>query len=223
MRSVRIAVLVAGAVAAGGGEGSAALAAQGGTGPRLTLGGGATGVRVQSLAPTGILSELTGTAFGSTGGVALGRVALELGYWQGRVAPRPAGPPARDLIEAMALLGVRPAGWLVVRAGVQVRSYVTPAGTERWVFWQVRVRTEQVIVAPAIRVHGELWRAVSAQVNAPQPFDRGQGGEVGLSVRPPRLPLWARLSYGIDDAKLGGGARRETVDQLSLTVGIGGR
>lgn len=220
MRRARIGGLTLLAMAVG----SVALAAQG---PRLTFAVGATGVRVQSLAPTGAVSELSGTTLGGSGGVALGRLALDIGYWQGRVAPVGAGggvgPPARDYTEGTVLLGVQPVGWLRVRGGVQARTYVTPAGTERWLFWQLRVRAEEMIIEPAIRVHGEVWRAISSEVNAPQPLDRGHGGEVGLTVRPPRWPLWARLTYGIDDAKLGGGVRRETVDQLSLTMGFGGR
>lgn len=226
MRRARIVGLTLLAMAAG----SVALAAQGGGGgPRWTFAAGATGVRVQSLAPTGVISELSGTTLGGSGGVALGRLALDIGYWQGRVAPEGAAggagvrPPARDYTEGTVLLGVQPVGWLRVRGGVQARTYVTPAGTERWVFWQVRVRAEQMILEPAVRVHGELWRAISTEVNAPQPLDRGQGGEVGLTVRLPRWPLSARLTYGIDDAKLGGGVRRETVDQLSLTIGFGVR
>jgi len=184
---------------------------------RLSLAGGASAARVQSLAPTGVMTEYTGTVLGGTGQLAVGPVALELGYWQGSLTP------ARDVVEARALVGVRVGGWLVLRGGPHVRSYVTRAGTERWVLWQVRVRTEQALVGPGVRVHAEGWRTVAGEVNAPQAFDRAQGGEVGLTLRPARGPFWVRLAYGLDDAKLGGAVRRETVELLSLGVGIGGR
>jgi len=130
VRRARIAGLTLLAMAVG----SVALTAQG---PRLSFAVGATGVRVQSLAPTGVVSELSGTTLGASGGIALGRVALDIGYWQGRVAPVGTGgagvrPPARDYTEGTVLLGVQPSGWLRVRASVQARTYVTPAGTERW-------------------------------------------------------------------------------------------
>lgn len=194
-------------------------------GPHFRLDARGTSVRVQSLAPTGILSELRGTAFGGDGAWLLGRVALEIGYWQGHLTPRAAGggPPPRSITEGVALLGIHPVPSVLIGGGVQARSYRTPAGVERWVFWQVRARTEQMLVDPAIRVHLELWRAIKADVNAQQPFDRGQGGEVGFTVLAPRSLLWGRVAYSIDDAKLGAGARRETVDALTITIGIGRR
>lgn len=189
----------------------------------FTLGAGATDLRVQSRAATGVTSELTGIAVGGEGELALGPVALEVGYRQGPVEADAAGAVRRDVIEGRALLAVRAVGWFAVKAGPQVRSYVTTAGTERWVFWQARVRVEHTIVEPSVRGYVEVWRALSTEVNAPQPVERGYGGEVGLTVRVARGPLWVRLVYGIDDARLSGSARRETVEALALTVGFGGR
>ncbi len=193
------------------------------TGHPFTLGVGATSVRVQSRAVTGVASELTGVAFGGDGRLALGPLALEVGYRQGPVESDAAGVVGRDMVEGRALLAVRAVGWFAVKAGPQVRSYVTAAGTERWVFWQARVRVERTIVEPSVRGYVEVWRAFSTEVNVPQPVERGYGGEVGLTIRVARGPLWLRLAYGIDDTRLTGSARRETVEALALTVGVGGR
>lgn len=193
------------------------------TGSWFTLGAGATGIRLQSRLATGASSELTGVAFGGEGGLALGPVALEVGYWQGRLDPDAAGTPSQDVIDGRALLSLRAVGWLAVKGGAEARSYVTTAGTERWVFWQLRVRAERVIVEPSVLGYVEVWRALSTEVNAPQPVERGQGGEVGLTVRRVLGPLWVRLAYGIDDARLSGSARRETVEAVALSVGLGGR
>lgn len=190
--------------------------------PDVSLAAGVNPVRVVSTAAAGTRSELTGVLVGGEGSVFFGPVGLEVGYWQGEIASTSANAPSRDLIRGRVLIGVRAVPWLVVSGGAQARSHVSPAGTDRWIFWHARLRMQQEIAGPRVLGHLELWRALAADVSAGQAFDHGQGGEVGLILRPLGA-LWVRLAYGIEDATFRGNARRETVEVFSVAVGVGGR
>ena len=183
----------------------------------------AAGLSIVSTRVRGV-DQLTGTVVGGQGAVALGRLELALGYVQGKIGPEGASAPGQDLVEGVALLGVRPAPWLRLAVGPHARSYTLSGGTElRWVFWELRARVSGAFVGSAGRGYVELWRAVSASVNAPEPFDHAQGGEAGMVVHLARAPLELRLGYRIDHAVLGGGTRLETVDGVVIGVGLSRR
>ncbi|PYO28887.1 MAG: hypothetical protein DMD73_04055 [Gemmatimonadetes bacterium] len=183
----------------------------------------AAGLSIVSTRVRGV-DQLTGTVVGGQGDVALGRLELALGYVQGKIGPEGASAPGQDLVEGVALLGVRPAPWLRLAVGPHARSYTLTGGTElRWVFWELRARVSGAFVGSAGRGYVELWRAVSASVNAPEPFDHAQGGEAGMVVHLARAPLELRLGYRIDHAVLGGGTRLETVDGVVIGVGLSRR
>jgi len=183
----------------------------------------AAGLAIVSTRVRGV-DQLTGTVVGGQGDVALGRLELALGYVQGKIGPEGASAPGQDLVEGVALLGVRPAAWLRLAVGPHARSYTLTGGTElRWVFWELRARVSGAFVGSAGRGYVELWRALSASVNAPEPFDHAQGGEAGMVVHLARAPLELRLGYRIDHAVLGGGTRLETVDGVVIGVGLSGR
>jgi len=183
----------------------------------------AAGLSIVSTRVRGV-DQLTGTVVGGQGDVALGRLELALGYVQGKIGPEGASAPGQDLVEGVALLGVRPAPWLRLAVGPHARSYTLSGGTElRWVFWELRARVSGAFVGSAGRGYVELWRAVSASVNAPEPFDHAQGGEAGMVVHLARAPLELRLGYRIDHAVLGGGTRLETVDGVVIGVGLSRR
>src|SRR2546430_3927824 len=152
-----------------------------------TLVAGATPCGAQGLVPAAGLSivstrvrgtdQLTGTVVGGQGSVALGRLELTRGYVQGKIGPEGAGARGQDLVEGVALLGVRPAPWLRVAAGPHVRSYMLTGGTQlRWVFWELRARASGAFVGSAGRGHAGPWGAPSARVNAPGAVDQAPGG-----------------------------------------------
>jgi len=200
---------------------SEALGAQ--TANWLTVGAGATGIRLQSRFATGASSDVSGIAVGASSGVEFGRVALALGYLQGRLNADPSGTQQQDVIDGYALLVLRVAPWLRVKGGAEARSYVTAAGTEHFLFWQARLRAERTIVNPSVRGHIELWRALSTEVNTSVTVDRAQGGEVGVMLLRALGPLWAQMTYGIDDVRLNASARRQTLEALAFRLGYGGR
>jgi hypothetical protein len=141
----------------------------------------------------------------------------------GLIAPT-AGRASRDLIEGAVLLGLRPTGWLTLAVGPHARAYAPTGGnTERWSFWELRARAATAFVGSAVRGYVELWRALSANANVPEPFDHAQGGEAGMLLRLARAPVEARLGYRIDHAVLGGGSRLETVDGLVIGLGLSRR
>ena len=183
----------------------------------------AAGLSIVSTRVRGV-DQLTGTVVGGQGAVALGRLELALGYVQGKIGPEGASAPGQALVEGVALLGVRPAPWLRLAVGPHARSYTLTGGTElRWVFWELRARASGAFVGSAGRGYVELWRALSATVNVPEPFDHAQGGEAGMVVHLAHAPLELRVGYRIDHAVLGGGTRVETVDGVVIGVGLSGR
>jgi hypothetical protein len=197
------------------------------------LAAGVTPGGAQGLAPAGALSIvstrvrgtdlLTGTVLSGQGSLDVGRLELALGYVQGKIGPEGAAA-GQDLVEGIALLGVRPAPWLRIAVGPHVRSYTLTGGTQlRWVFWELRARASGPFVGSAGRGYIELWRALSASVNAPESFDHAQGGEAGMVVHLARAPLELRVGYRIDHSVLGGGTRVETVDAVVVGVGLSGR
>jgi len=191
---------------------------------RLSLVGGLgpAAVHVHSRTETGD-EALSGTVGGGDGMARLGRLELDISYLEGRLQPDTIGPAARDYVEGRALLGVHALSWLALKIGPHARSYVTGAGTQRWVFWEAHVRADGSLAGSQLRSYVELWRVLSASVNVIEPYDYGQGGEAGLLLRLPRAPVWAGLAYGLDHSKLGGGLRLETHEAVRLTIGIEAR
>jgi len=177
--------------------------------------------RVRSAVPAGV-EEWSGTAFLGQGALTLGRLSLNVSYLQGTLDPAGVGAATtgRDLVEGTVLLGIRPAAWLTLRGGPHARAYTLTGGTQRWLFWEVGARAATAFVGSAVQGYAELWRAVSADANVPEPFDHAQGGEAGMILRLARAPLQARVGYRIDHAELGGGTRRETVDGVVVGVGL---
>ena len=151
-RRLAVAVVCVAALGAGG----TTLGAQ--TANWLTVGASTTGIRLQNLFATGVSSDVSGVALGASGAIGRGRLALALGYWQGRVDADPGGTQQQDVIDGYALLVVRAQPWLGVKVGAEARSYVTPAGTERWVFWQARLRAGPVCRSAELDEHARVRR-----------------------------------------------------------------
>ncbi|MFI5280904.1 MAG: hypothetical protein ACHQU1_10430 [Gemmatimonadales bacterium] len=185
----------------------------------LELSAGATAARFRSTAP-GNAGASSGVVAGGDGRILIGPVSLHGWYLEGRLAPD-TGTTTRDLVDAGLLLAVRPTPWAVLAAGPHLRAYVLPAGTERWVLWEGRARVEESIIAGTVRAHVELRAAISGTVNG-QKADAARGGEAGITARFPRSLLWARLTYTIDHAQLVPSGT-ETLEGVTLTVGLGGR
>ena len=188
------------------------------------LGGGAAAalLRFRSTTPFGG-EAMSGPAAGAQARMVIGPVAFEGSYLQGRLSPDTGSAPARDVADASLFLVARPAGWLALKAGPHLRSYITPGGTERWMTWEGRARLSAELVPGLLRTYVEAWVAASADVNVGSGASGAQGGEAGLSLYPARSPLWVRLGYGFDQAKMKGNARTETLETLMLAVGLGGR
>jgi len=178
--------------------------------------------RVRSQVPAGI-DQFTGSAFLGQGALALGRVELSVSYLQGTLNPDGGTAAARDLVEGTVRLGFRALDWLTLETGPHARAYTLAASTQRWLFWELRARAAREFVGSTVRGYAELWRAISADANVPEPFDHAQGGEVGMVVRLARAPVTARIGYRIDHAVLGGGTRKETVDGVVIGVGLAWR
>ncbi|MGH7613312.1 MAG: hypothetical protein ACREMW_04600 [Gemmatimonadales bacterium] len=189
------------------------------------------GVRLNSTTgPT--TQQLSGAVYGVQGQLIYsGFVTLDWGYWQGQIDPADgSGATApRDVVEGYAMLGGRPFGWLSVRAGPHAWTYISNAGTQRWFLWEARARAQGEIL-PDVQSYLDVYRVLSANVNVPQDFQSGMGGEGGLillvrdaPIIPEQFPVRIRLGYGIERIRMGGGIRTEVMDRLSLSLGIGQR
>jgi hypothetical protein len=175
--------------------------------------------RVRSQLPAQI-DQFTGSAFLGEGALSMGRLRLSASYLQGTINPDGGTATARDLVEGTVLVGVRALDWLTMEAGPHARAYSLVGSTQRWLFWELRARAATAFVGSAAQGYAELWRAVAANANVPEPFDHAQGGEVGMILRLARAPVAARLGYRIDHAVLGGGTRLETVDGVVIGLGL---
>ena len=199
---------------------AAGLAAQGLTGSLGAIGGA-----VRSKAVVGTTTEVgAGAVIGVEGRVGIGPVSVDLSYAQGTLNPEVAGAESRDYVEGDAYLSVVTFPGVILRAGPHARAYISETGTQRWLFWTGHLRGDfSLITSPAIVAFAEAWLAWSADVNVSEEFDRARGAIVGMSARIPGSLFYGRLSYGIEQARMGGGTRVDDVESLTVVVGFGRR
>lgn len=164
--------------------------------------------------------ELSGTVVGGEGRLRLGHVMLDLGYREGSLVAD-SGSDTRDYADGHFLVLVTTVPGVVISGGAHARAFITNTGTQRWLFWTMRLRGEHPLIAPSLGGYLEVWRSLGANVNVSEEFERAAGGEVGLSLQVARSPFWGRVGYGIERAWLG--TRRETVEALTFVVGFGRR
>jgi hypothetical protein len=197
--------------------------------PMLALRGDAAAVWLRQETAPGVVRRLRGPALGAEARVNYSRFSLGASLLEGSLDAVGSGgasaPSKRDLVEGRVLVAARALPWLEVSFGPLLRAYVTDSATERWVVWQGRARVDAPILTPSLTSYVEVWRALSSRVtlpSAPLSAGRVQGGEAGMMYRPPRGPIWLRLSYRVDNALLGGRpGGSEMVEAVSLSVGIG--
>jgi hypothetical protein len=166
-------------------------------------------------------TKASGTLIGLEAGYRFWRAELRGRYSQGGLSPD-GGGESIDLVEGELMLGVWPVDMLELQFGPRARSYVTGAGTVRWVFWEVRARFETSLSRNStLWSYFEGWYVLSGSVNAAGSFGNGRGLEGGIGLMIPSTPLRARLGYRIDQGALQEGSRTEAIEELILAVGIG--
>ena len=163
--------------------------------------------------------RVSGLVFAGEGGATRGRFVARLRYGQGRVTNDTAG---RDVAEGEALLGYKARPWLTVWFGPHARTFVVPGQSDRrWLLWSGRVTGRGSLLPGRVDSYVELWQGVTGSLSRPAESASGGGGEAGLDLRLARHPIWGRLGYRIEQGRASGGARRETVEAITLTVGYG--
>ncbi|MBI4421427.1 MAG: hypothetical protein HY560_11440 [Gemmatimonadetes bacterium] len=191
----------------------------------LSASGGPTAaqLRVQSTLP-GVNEALSAAAFGFDAGLRIGRLGLALTYLQSNLTGTTPGALSRRAAEGELMVYLTAARWLCFMAGPEIRSYRTDVGTQRWLAWEIRARVETAMLPGIARGYLTVWPVVAASIrNVPEPFASGFGGEAGLTLSPPRLPIWVRLGYRLELFRLDGGARRELIDGVRVSAGIATR
>jgi hypothetical protein len=164
---------------------------------------------------------MSGIVAGGRARLALGPLALSASYDQGRLLADSGSAAPRDLVDGAVMLGVRPVPWLTVGAGPHLRAYTNAGGTERWVLWQARVGAEAPLIPGAVDAEAGVWVAAGITANTTPGASDARGADAGLTVHLPRSPLWARLAYTVDRARLQQGARTETLESVVLSAGFG--
>lgn len=195
----------------------AAAAAQAPLG--FTLGAGASWERARTQPGAGENHELlSGATIAGEGTLRRGRLLLRLRYAQGRLSADTGTAFGRRLVEGEALLGVEALPWLTVWAGPHARTYTTSVSRQRWWFWELRGRGRGTLIADRLACWIEAGVAVGASIQVKKPFDRQAAGEAGLLVRVAAPDVWGRLGYRIEQSRLDGGRRLETVEAVSFGV-----
>ena len=191
---------------------------------RLGVDVGLARPRFTATSPTGT-EQLSGLFAHARVRVRLQPVSVDVSYAQGRVSADAGSAAARTFVDGSVFAVYRPptVSWLTLRAGPHLRAYSAPGGTERWVLWELHAHGEMPIVADELTTYAEGWIAPAASVNLDAGAAGAKGAEVGVMLHLPRSPLWARLSFVADQAKLKGGARTEALQTVVASVGFGGR
>ena len=192
---------------------------------RLAIGASlwGAGVKARSVYPGG-REAVSGPVLGFDARVSMGRWGLRLGYGQGSLDPDTLGPEPRDYVDGSIDVSFRPVPTLEIGLGPYARAYTTDRGTQRWLFWQLRARYEAGIITPDVRGYAEVWSGFAGTVNAAEAYDGSRGGAAGLQWRVSRFkgaPVTLTIGYLIDEARAGGGTRRETVERTWLALGVG--
>lgn len=192
---------------------------------RLSGSLGGIGGTVRARSVVGTTAEVgSGAVIGVEGRVGIGPVSVDVSYAQGSLNPEETGAETRDYVEGDAYLSVVTFPGVILRAGPHARAYISETGTQRWLFWTGHLRGEYTLItSPAFIGFAEAWMAWSADVNVSEEFDRARGATVGMIVRFPGSLFYGRLAYGIEQARMGGGARVDDVEALTLVVGFGRR
>ncbi|HET7024849.1 MAG TPA: hypothetical protein VFI39_06585 [Gemmatimonadales bacterium] len=168
-------------------------------------------------------SIVRGFVAGGEARLPIGRLIVGGGYREGALQPVSGTSAGRDLAEGWLFLGGKPWHWLELTAGPFIRTYTVDLSTERWVLWQVRARAEAPIEGLRLTSYVEFWRAFGERAEPAIAAGRVQGGEAGVVWRALPNPIWLRLGYRVDDALMNGGSRSETMEGITLTVGVGDR
>lgn len=166
------------------------------------------------------VETLSGTTFG--GGVYVRYAFVEIGgrYLEGSIENAEAGR-TQDFVEGAAALLVRPIRPLSVGFGPRARSFIEGGANERWVTWEARVGLDTWLFPRVLRSAIEVSLAFGGSESGGASIAVGKGVEGGLDLWIPRTPLFVGVAYRVDQARLDDDARRDTVEQFLLRVGVG--
>lgn len=180
---------------------------------RLEVTGAAVRVRSADLGDTVIRH---GVAPGFRANLRWAAVGIEIRYAQGSVDD---GGDSRDFAEGVVLASLTPRPFLSLLVGTRAHALTREAVTRRWLFWTAEARFRSPPFARETAwLYGGLWLAAGS-VNGVDGGGRGHGLESGIVAEPRGLPLAVRLAYRLDEGRIEDGARRSTVEQVTLGVG----
>ncbi len=168
------------------------------------------------------VDRLTGTVFGLEAGMRLWYVEVNARYLQGPVESD-TDQARSDLVQGAVWLEVRPLEFLVLGIGPQARSYVSDAGTERWLTWEGRLGVDTWLLRPTLRSTLALSYALGGDVNTGSDFSQGRSLEGWLHANIPRAPVSVGIGYRVEYGSLGGNAGTDTLEEFLIGVAVGRR
>ncbi len=187
---------------------------------RLSLSGAVFSTNLNTESATGEPLRLAGISAGGSAAFVFGRMGLGIRYLEGSLSPS-GGGTGRSLVEGEAMLSARALSWLTIKLGPHIRSFTQNNATQRWVFWEARLRTETELGTRRVTGSLEFWQILSGNVNTPEPFDGGKGIAGNLRWEFSERPLSLNLGYRIDRSRLGDGTRTEVLEHIVLGIGYG--
>jgi len=182
---------------------------------------GAGQVRVHQVVTPADTAARSGFGWTVDGAFGVGPATLAVRYLQGAL-PNEGRDTNTDLVEGEVILWLAPFRWAAVGAGPHLRAYVEPGGTEHWTMWEVRGRGTASLT-DLLTAYAELWTVLGSSLPLSGTLDQGLGIEGGLRIAVGRLPVSAQLRYRVNRVALADGGRRETLEYLGITVGVGRR
>jgi hypothetical protein len=175
---------------------------------------------------TGEKISRSGIAVGLEGYYSFGRVMFDLRYLQSGLPGSPMDTTSHDLVEGELFVGTQVLPWLNVKLGRHIRSVIIGGVTELWRSWELRLRTQGEVYAPAsqaygVHTYGEIWLALAGWNNVTGEFGAGRGIEGGMYVRLRDSPITGRLGYRVDRSSVADGPRLENIQEMTISIGWG--
>lgn len=185
--------------------------------PRMGVSAGGMALTVRSDIADGAES-MNDNVFAGDAWYSHGLLVVDGSYTEGRL--NSSTGVTRDFVEARAFAGVRVFRMLSIKAGPQILAFSLPSGTRRRIYWETRARFETPITN-IIGAFAEGWTAMAAQSNVGEHVDRANGAEAALIAHLARWPIWGKLGYRTERTTFDQGLRTETLDGITLSIGVG--
>lgn len=188
-------------------------------GLRITVRATGGPMEIHDRDPGGARHTMRGWIGGGEGQISYGRLRGGVAYGEGRLDAGAAGGGTLDVVTGEAMLGFQVLPWLTVGGGPRGVTVVGPDGDQHVRAWSVGASVSVDLVPGLAEGFGTFSGAVAGSGLGRGPLERGGGGEVGLEVTPPFIPVSVGMGYRLHRDLLPLSAS-QSVERIVLTVGM---